>query len=113
MLSAEETAAESSFQATVNIHKADSLFKGLDMGTVEGKKTAVSRFVELAREEGINVPEAENEARVKLGTLLMNNPAATGAELMALAEETFSTRKSTEDKVQRSAMGTVVPENAG
>jgi hypothetical protein len=83
------------------------------MGTVEGKKAAVSRFVELAREEGINVPESDQEARVKLGTLLMNNSSLSGVELMVKAEENFGTRKSSQEKVQRSAVGTVVPENAG
>ena len=108
----DELAEEASFQVTVDTQKADDLFEGLDLGTVDGKKVAVTRFVELAREEGINVPETDSEARVKLGTLIMNNPGASGAELMAKAEETFGTRKSVVDKVQRSAVGTVVPENA-
>lgn len=97
----------------MNTSKAAALFQDLDMGTVEGKKTAVSRFVDLAREEGINVPENDQEARVKLGTLLMNNPSLTGAELLAQAEEKLGTRKSSQEKVQRSAVGTVVPENTG
>lgn len=109
----EEAAEESAFHATVDTNKAASLFKGLDMGTIDGKKTAVARFVQLARDEGINVPESDNEARVKLGTLLMNNSSFSGAELMALAEETFGTRKSTQEEVQRSAVGTVVEANAG
>jgi hypothetical protein len=65
----------------------------------------------MARDEGINVPESDNEARVKLGTLLINNQ--TGAELLALAEEMFGTQKSVQATAEASKTGTACVDNEG
>jgi hypothetical protein len=103
----EDIAEEGKFESTIDISAGDSLFDGIDLTTVEGKKECISRFLVLARSLGINVPESDAEARVKLGTLLMNNSGRNGSELLSLAEETYGTLKSTAAKLGQSAVGIV------
>jgi hypothetical protein len=110
--SEEEIVEESKFQSTVDTSSASSLFEGIDMSTIEGKKECTSRFVELARAEGINIPDSETEARIKLGTILLNNPTLSGSELLVHAEEMFGTLKGSSDKFEQSKVGTVNEENA-
>eukprot|EP00602_Paraphysomonas_sp_CaronLab_P012598 CAMPEP_0185039768 /NCGR_PEP_ID=MMETSP1103-20130426/37016_1 /TAXON_ID=36769 /ORGANISM="Paraphysomonas bandaiensis, Strain Caron Lab Isolate" /LENGTH=375 /DNA_ID=CAMNT_0027578805 /DNA_START=87 /DNA_END=1214 /DNA_ORIENTATION=+ len=109
----EEIAAEASFQPTIDTTRAAGLFDDLDMHSVNGKKAAVSRFVDMARDEGLNIPEADHEARVKLGTLLMNNPAASGQELLGMAEEMFGTVKAVAARTETSKTGTKCAANEG
>lgn len=111
--SEEEIAQESTFQSTVNTNAATSLLDGLDLSTTEGKKECITRFLNLARSEGINIPESDQEARIKLGTILMNNQALSGGELLAKAEEMFGTLKGSSAKLEQSTTGTVNEENAG
>lgn len=109
----EEIAEESKFQTTVDTSVASSLFDGIDMSTIEGKKECTNRFLELARSEGINIPESDTEARIKLGTILLNNSSLSGSELLAKAEEVFGTLKGSSDKFEQSTTGTVNEANAG
>jgi hypothetical protein len=109
--SEEEIVEESKFQSIVDTSSADSLFDGIDISTIEGKKECTNRFVELARSEGINIPDTETEARIKLGTILLNNPTLTGSELLIQAEEMFGTLKGSSDKLEQSKVGTVNEEN--
>ena len=83
------------------------------MSTIEGKKECINRFVEICRIEDINIPDNETEARVKLGTLLMNNSSLSGSDLLALAEETYGTIASSRAKLDQSKMGTANPANEG
>lgn len=100
--SEEEIAEEGKFQSTIDTSSASMLFDGIDLSTIDGKKVCTNRFVELARSEGVNIPESETEARIKLGTILLNNPAMSGSELLAHAEEMFGTVKGSNDKFEQS-----------
>jgi hypothetical protein len=110
--SEEEIAEESKFHTTVDTSVATSLFDGIDMTTIEGKKECTNRFLELARSEGINIPDSDTEARIKLGTILLNNSSLSGSELLAKAEEMFGTLKGSVDKLEQSSTGTVNEANA-
>jgi len=108
----DEIAEEGKFESTIDTSAGASLYDGVDLTTLEGKKECISRFLVLARSLGINIPENDAEARVKLGTLLMNNSGRDGTELLALAEETYGTLKSSAAKLEQSTIGTVNEANS-
>ena len=113
LLSAEETAAASAFQPSVNLDAAKDLFAGLDMTSLPDKREAVSRFLAIARAEGLNVSANDNEAKIALGTLVMSNSTLSPAELLSLAENNFGTIKSSRAKLAKASTGTVCEGNEG
>ena len=82
-----EREAETTFKATVVDDSSNDLFSGLDMDSLPGKKMAAERLLNTAKERGINVPDTEQEAKVRFGSLVMSNPGGTANELLALAEQ--------------------------
>lgn len=91
----------------------DGLFDGLDLAAPLGKKQAAERLLALAKERGINLPAAEQEAKVRVGSVVVNNPDTAPSALLRLLEQTFGTKASAAAKSEGSKMGTARPENAG
>jgi hypothetical protein len=83
------------------------------MSTLPDKREAVNRFLALSRKEGINVGSDDNEAKIKLGTLVMSNSALSPEELLSLAESKYGTVKSTKAKMSHASTGTVCEGNEG
>jgi hypothetical protein len=108
-----ERQAEEAFKPSVVDAGAADLFAGLDMDSMQGKKAAAERLMETARAKGVNVPAAEQEAKVRFGALVMNNAGASANELLALSEQMFGTKAATEAKSEGSKAGTVCPDNEG
>jgi hypothetical protein len=110
----EERQASLQFQSNVATSaEDDNLFADLDLASPLGKKQAAERLLALARERGINVPAAEQEAKVRVGSVVVNNPDASPSALLRLLEQTFGTKASATAKSEGSKMGTARPENAG
>lgn len=99
--------------STVNLDAAKDLFAGLDMSTLPGKREAVNKFLEVARAEGINLGSDDNEAKIKVGTLVMSNSTSTPEELLSIAESNFGTVKATKAKIASASTGTVCEGNEG
>lgn len=109
----DENVEASTFKPTVNLSAAKDLFSGLDMALLPDKREAVTRFLTVAREEGINVGADDNEAKIKLGTLVMSNSTLGPEELLSLAESNFGTIRSSRAKQARASTGTVCEGNEG
>lgn len=107
-----ELAVESSFQPTIVESGAADIFEGLDLSSMPGKKAAAERLLNIAREKGVNVPEVEQEAKVRFGSLIMNNPDKSSNDLLSLAEQMFGTKVATTAKSETSKAGTVCADNA-
>lgn len=109
----EEIAAETQFVPTIDTSTSGNLFDSLDISTTEGKREAVSRLIEAAKSNGINLPEVEQEAKVKIGTLLMTNAGKSPNEILNAAEKMFGTKQQSIVSSQGSKAGTVCPDNEG
>ena len=105
--------AEIKFQPSVNLDAAKGLFDDLDMSTLPGKREAVNKFLAVARAQGVNLGADDNDAKIKIGTLVMSNPSLGPEELLGLAESNFGTIKSTKAKLSRASAGTVCEGNEG
>lgn len=104
---------EQEFKSSIVDDKSTDLFEGLDLSSMPGKKLAAERLLEAATQRGVNVPASEQEAKVRFGSIVMNNSSKTSNEMLALAEEMFGTRVSSAKKAEGSKAGTVCPENEG
>ena len=89
------------------------LFDGLDMSTIQGKRAASERLINAAKEKGINIPNSEQEAKVRFGSIIVNNVGKSPDELLLLAEQMFGTAAAMAVKSEGSKAGTVCPENSG
>ncbi len=109
-----EVKEELEFKSAVkDTSSVSDLFSDLDMSTVEGKRTAATRLVDVSKLKGINVPAADQEARVRYGSIIVNNAGKTPDELLVIAEQMFGTVAGTVAKSEGSKAGTLCPENAG
>ena len=90
-----------------------SLFQDLDLSTTSGRRTAAERLLKAAVEKGVNVPSNEQEAKVRFGSIVVNNSTASPNEMLSIAEEMFGTKASHILKSEGSKAGTVCEENAG
>lgn len=108
-----ELAAESAFTPTVTDSTSANLFDGIDMTCMVGKKAAADILLRTAREKGVDVPAAEQEAKVRFGALVMTNLDKSANELLALAEQIFGTKTAAAAKSEGSKTGTVCADNAG
>jgi hypothetical protein len=110
----EERKASLQFQSNVATStEDDALFADLDLASPLGKKQAAERLLALAKERGVNVPAADQEAKVRVGSVVVNNPETSPSGLLRLLEQTFGTKASAAAKSEGSKMGTARPENAG
>jgi hypothetical protein len=112
-ITTDELLAAVTFQPTVNLSAAKDLFSGLDMMSMEGKRAAVTRFLAMARKEGINITDDDNAAKIEVGTLVMGNSSLGEEELLSLAEREFGTVKSTRERLAGASTGTVCEGNEG
>ena len=108
-----ELAEESAFKATVTDSTSANLFEGLDMSSMAGKKSAADILLRAAEERGVDVPAAEQEAKVRFGALVMTNLDKSANEMLALAEQMFGTKSAAAAKAEGSKTGTVCADNAG
>lgn len=108
-----EMVSERSFVPTVDTSIAANLYDGIDLSTVPGKKEALGKLLEIAVLCGLNVPEDPQEAKVKLGTLMMNHSNLSPPEHLALAEEMLGTKQQKQEMARTSTMGTACEANAG
>lgn len=109
----EEALDATTFTASVNLEAAKDLFADLDMTTLEGKREAVHKFLAVVRSEGINVGPDDNEAKIKIGTLVMSNITLGPEQLLSLAENKYGTVKSSKAKLKMASTGTVCEGNEG
>ncbi len=110
----DEIKSEATFKSSVSLSDSESkLFDALDLGTVQGRRAAAERLLQAAVEKGINVPSNEQEAKVRFGSIVVNNSASSPNEMLAIAEEMFGTKASLILKSEGSKTGTVCEENAG
>lgn len=109
----EETLAATTFSATVNLEAAKDMFAGIDMSNLAGKRQAVNKFLAVARAEGINLGMDDNDAKIKIGTLVMTHADLGPVELLTLAESMYGTVKASKAKLKMSSTGTVCEGNEG
>mmetsp|Transcript_15082 Transcript_15082/g.24994 ORF Transcript_15082/g.24994 Transcript_15082/m.24994 type:complete len:411 (+) Transcript_15082:65-1297(+) len=109
----EEVLEGTTFSASVNQDAAKDLFAGLDLTTLTDRREAVHRFLAVVRSEGINVGSDDNEAKIKIGTLMMSNNTLGPEELLCLAESKYGTVKSSKAKLKMASTGTVCEGNEG
>ncbi len=112
--SEDELRLENSFKSSVAADPSDSnLFADLDLNTMAGKKAAAEKLIQAAAAKGINVPSDDREAKVRFGSIIINNPGKPPGELLLLAEEMFGSKVATKAKQENSKTGTLCEENAG
>lgn len=97
----------------VDLSTSDDLFDGLDLSSMVGKRDAASRAIAQARELGINVPENEQDAKIRFGTLLMSKDNMTAKELLEAAAKQYGTKKKDAEKKATSGAGASCEANEG
>merc|ERR1711871_1609480 len=112
-LTEEEKEEEEAKKVGVDLSGSKDLFEGLDLITSEGKRAAVIRIVNKAREVGINVPENDTEARTRMGTLLLSNPHAAPEDLLKVAAELYGSKAKDEERKAASGAAVECEANSG